>query len=85
MFSSCRIQCGGASLYDTVLRMVGLGRDFASPPTSAVSSLYLALKRGEVGDRLHLNRNSLLSDAVLLLNLCMRILLAVGKRFLRMH
>ncbi|XP_037804160.1 uncharacterized protein LOC119598585 isoform X1 [Penaeus monodon] len=50
-----KIQCGGASLYDTVLRMVGLGRDFASPPTSAVSSLYLALKRGECFSLLGLN------------------------------
>ncbi|XP_069938645.1 uncharacterized protein [Cherax quadricarinatus] len=50
-----KIQCGGTSLYDTVLRLVGLGRDFTSPPTTAVSNLFLALRRGECFSLLGLN------------------------------
>ncbi|XP_042241153.1 phospholipid-transporting ATPase ABCA1-like [Homarus americanus] len=50
-----KIQCGGTSLYDTVLRLVGLGRDFSSPPTTAVSNLFLALRRGECFSLLGLN------------------------------
>ncbi|XP_071523722.1 LOW QUALITY PROTEIN: uncharacterized protein [Panulirus ornatus] len=50
-----KIQCGGTSLYDTVLRLVGLGRDFGSPPVTAVSNLFLALKRGECFSLLGLN------------------------------
>lgn len=46
-----RIQCGGTSLYDTVLRLVGLGRDFSRPRVNAVGNLFLALRRGEV--RIH--------------------------------
>ncbi|XP_050698245.1 uncharacterized protein LOC126986309 isoform X2 [Eriocheir sinensis] len=50
-----KIQCGGTSLYDTVLRLVGLGRDFSSPRVSAVGSLFLALRRGECFSLLGLN------------------------------
>ncbi|XP_066989286.1 phospholipid-transporting ATPase ABCA1-like [Macrobrachium rosenbergii] len=50
-----KIQCGGASLYDTVLRIVGLGKDFTSPPSVAVSNLFLALRRGECFSLLGLN------------------------------
>ncbi|XP_068225107.1 uncharacterized protein [Palaemon carinicauda] len=50
-----KIQCGGASLYDTVLRIVGLGKDFTSPPSVAVSNLFLALRGGECFSLLGLN------------------------------
>lgn len=50
-----KIQCGGTSLYDTVLRLVGLGRDFSSPPITAVGSLFLAVRRGECFSLLGLN------------------------------
>ncbi|XP_076034890.1 uncharacterized protein LOC143021347 [Oratosquilla oratoria] len=50
-----KIQCGGASVYESVLRVVGLGRDFTSPPVTAVSALYLALRKGECFGLLGLN------------------------------
>ncbi|KAG0712029.1 ATP-binding cassette sub-family A member 2 [Chionoecetes opilio] len=50
-----KIQCGGAALYDTVLRLVGLGRDFSSPPVTAVGNLFLAIRRGECFSLLGLN------------------------------
>ncbi|MPC14328.1 ATP-binding cassette sub-family A member 1 [Portunus trituberculatus] len=50
-----KIQCGGTSLYDTVLRLVGLGRDFSSPRITAVGNLFLAVRRGECFSLLGLN------------------------------